>query len=181
MGINLSLKDQLTFYGAYHHNSVNQWIHIICVPLILWTAMVWVAPLEVLPGVAACWGVALVYGTFYVLLEPIAGLMYAPVLALMALTAVDFTKSVPNAGLISLGLHIVLWILQFLGHGVFEKRAPALLDSLLQSLMLAPFFVWMEVLFKLGYAPTLRENVNSAICENIMEFKKAEKGKKKAN
>ena len=25
--------------------------------------------------------------------------------------------------------HVTMWILQFIGHGVFEKRAPALLDS----------------------------------------------------
>ena len=25
-------------YGAYHHNVVNKWIHILCVPIILYTA-----------------------------------------------------------------------------------------------------------------------------------------------
>ena len=25
-------------YGAYHHNIVNKWIHILCVPIILYTA-----------------------------------------------------------------------------------------------------------------------------------------------
>ena len=24
-------------YGAYHHNIVNKWIHILCVPIILYT------------------------------------------------------------------------------------------------------------------------------------------------
>ena len=28
-----------------------------------------------------------------------------------------------------LGIHVALWIAQFIGHGVFEKRAPALLES----------------------------------------------------
>jgi uncharacterized membrane protein YGL010W len=25
--------------------------------------------------------------------------------------------------------HVTMWIVQFIGHGVFEKRAPALLDA----------------------------------------------------
>ena len=31
---------------------------------------------------------------------------------------------------IALVIHITGWILQFIGHGVFDGRAPALLDSL---------------------------------------------------
>ncbi len=38
-----------------------------------------------------------------------------------------------------------------MGHGAFEKRAPALLDSLDQALLTAPLFVLMEVAFFLGY------------------------------
>ena len=61
---------------------------------------------------------------------------------------------------------LLAWIAQFVGHGVFEGRAPALLDSLVQcecvlsrwnvangdiALVLANFFVFMEGLFMLGY------------------------------
>ncbi len=35
------------------------------------------------------------------------------------------------------------WILQFVGHGVFEKRAPALLTSLFQSLVLGIYFLFV--------------------------------------
>jgi uncharacterized membrane protein YGL010W len=31
---------------------------------------------------------------------------------------------------VALAIHVTAWILQFIGHGVFEGRAPALLDSL---------------------------------------------------
>jgi len=27
-------------------------------------------------------------------------------------------------------VHVFAWVMQFIGHGVFEKRAPALLDNL---------------------------------------------------
>jgi len=44
------------------------------------------------------------------------------------------------------------WIAQFIGHGVFEKRAPALLDNLLYTLA-APLFIIVEILFEFGYKP----------------------------
>jgi uncharacterized membrane protein YGL010W len=36
----------------------------------------------------------------------------------------------------ALYLHILSWIMQFAGHGLFERRAPALLDSLVQGIIL---------------------------------------------
>ena len=49
------------------------------------------------------------------------------------------------------------------GHAVFEKRKPALMDGLVQSFLTAPLFVWMEVLFALGYRPELQERLESAV------------------
>lgn len=44
MGIlGFNLVDELTFYGQYHANPINQIIHFIFVPLILWTVAVWLA------------------------------------------------------------------------------------------------------------------------------------------
>ena len=47
-------------------------------------------------------------------------------------------------------LHASAWIAQFIGHGVFEKRAPALVDNIFLTLV-APHFVTLEILFELGY------------------------------
>ena len=60
---------------------------------------------------------------------------------------------------VSIGLHIVAWLVQFFGHGVFENRKPALLDSLGQSIHAAVFFVWLELLFFLGYKPRLHDDL----------------------
>jgi uncharacterized membrane protein YGL010W len=74
----------------------------------------------------------------------------------------------------ALTIHLTGWLLQFIGHGVFEGkfneitlnftfvsetkrlfsnlgRAPALLDSLDQALLTAPLFVLLEILFFCGY------------------------------
>lgn len=73
--------------------------------------------------------------------------MGAAALANNLLNKYDKTK----VNSIALGVHVVSWILQFVGHGKYEGRKPALLDNLVQALFLAPLFVWYEVLFKLGF------------------------------
>jgi len=65
------------------------------------------------------------------------------------------------------------WIAQFVGHGKFEGRAPALLDSLFQSLVLAVFFVFMELLFMAGYKPQLHkrlQNVSASYLVALIQF-----------
>jgi uncharacterized membrane protein YGL010W len=44
LGFNFDLKDQLTFYGSYHNNPINQAIHFVFVPAILWTVAVRASP-----------------------------------------------------------------------------------------------------------------------------------------
>jgi uncharacterized membrane protein YGL010W len=63
----------------------------------------------------------------------------------------------------------------------FEGRAPALLDSLLQSLVLAVFFVWLEVLFYLGYRPALFKRLQNRTGVEVAKYRKekAEKERRK--
>jgi uncharacterized membrane protein YGL010W len=60
----------------------------------------------------------------------------------------------------AVALHVVAWVAQFVGHGVFEKRAPALLNSLHQALLDAPIFVVIEVLVKLGFLKEFHKRVS---------------------
>jgi 2-hydroxy fatty acid dioxygenase len=85
-----------------------------------------------------------------------------------------------TANYIALGVHIFSWIIQFIGHGKFEGRAPALLDNLVQALFLAPFFVWFEVLFMFGYRPELKARLDKAVEQEIKKFK-ATQGKSQEN
>lgn len=77
---------------------------------------------------------------------------------------------------VALAVHIVSWLLQFVGHGAFEGRAPALLDNLVQAVFLAPLFVWLEFLFKLGYRPELQTRVEKAVAKEIAKFKAQKEG-----
>lgn len=85
-----------------------------------------------------------------------------------------------KANYIAVGVHIVSWLAQFVGHGIYEGRAPALLDNLVQAIFLAPFFVWIEVLFFFGYRPELKGRLDQAVQGEITKYR-AEKEAKGAN
>jgi len=65
-----------------------------------------------------------------------------------------------------------MWIAQFIGHGVFEGRAPALLDSWDQAFLTAPLFVLLEVMFFLGYRKEFYKECMVQVDKNVKEFKK---------
>ncbi|ROT37393.1 DUF962 domain-containing protein, partial [Sodiomyces alkalinus F11] len=172
-------------YGAYHHNPVNVVMHMACVPLILYSGFClatnsgtliplpsWLtAPyLDLNLGTLA----ALTWGSLYVLLEPVAGTL----LAVINLAATAYCNSLrlhnPEwTNQVAIVVHVACWILQFVGHGAFEGRAPALLDNLVQAIFLAPLFVWLEFLFKLGYRPELQARVSKAVEKEIAKFRAA--------
>ncbi|KAI1137042.1 DUF962-domain-containing protein [Hypoxylon sp. FL0543] len=179
----LNLERQLTFYGAYHRNSVNIAIHMVCVPLILFSGFALAAnsgtlvPLPkflTIPHLDLNLGTlaAFTWGGLYVLLEPVAGTILA--LICLGAAAVTNTAHSENPSLtnqVAVIVHVVCWLLQFIGHGAFEGRAPALLDNLTQAIFLAPLFVWLELLFKFGYRRELQKRVGKAVEAEIAKFK----------
>ncbi|KAH0545088.1 hypothetical protein FGG08_000859 [Glutinoglossum americanum] len=110
-------------------------------------------------------------------MEPVAGSLLAPLL----LCGTAFTNHLTStygmtANYWAIALHVASWMLQFIGHGVFEGRAPALLDNLIQAVFLAPLFVWLEVLFYLGYRPELRKRLDKAVEQELAKLKKGAEG-----
>lgn len=125
-------------------------------------------------GTVAAFG----YSTLYILMEPVAGSLVFPLI--MGGTAYSnhlISKYGSAANKWAIAINVIAWIAQFVGHGKFEGRAPALLDNLGQALFLAPFFVWMEILFFLGYRPELKSRVDKAIQVEIKKFRKAKEDK----
>lgn len=110
---------------------------------------------------------------YYTILEPFAGLSWTVGIAFpLWATSEAFVANVPLAWAYGLGLHVFSWFMQvYFGHSVAEKRKPALMDSLIQSLLLAPLFVWFELLFLLGYRKRLRMEVQKRIDEDIATWK----------
>ncbi|KAF9222047.1 DUF962-domain-containing protein [Gyrodon lividus] len=180
------IRKQLTFYGSYHSHPVNIFIHILGVPALLWSALVLttLVPLPVvLPTAHHVFNeylvfdmntsalVAAFYLGYYALLDPVAALLYAPQMMSSLLTATAYAyrqNGIRNAIIIQ----VVSWIAQFLGHGLAEGRAPALLDNILGAFVLAPFFVHLELLFKFGYRPELHKQLQNDVGKEIARLRK---------
>ena len=180
-----SLDRQLIFYGSYHNNKVNQIIHFIFVPIILWTVCVWLAytpafysfdcpfmpsqPEEKKVNPLVCNGATLligVYSLYYIILDRIAGITWMLFIGMpIWLGSELFQGYFPEtAWMWALGIHIMSWFMQIVpGHMIAEKRKPALMDSFVQSLLLAPLFVWFELLFLLGYRKDLYHHLQTEI------------------
>ncbi|EIN10393.1 DUF962-domain-containing protein [Punctularia strigosozonata HHB-11173 SS5] len=190
------VRKQLTFYGAYHSNHTNVLIHMCCVPVLLWTfqAMItriptpsWMprgyTPINDYMAVEMNWTTTftVLYLLYYYILEPTAALIYTPQLVLSWLTATSFAHRNDIDNLTIAGIiNGVCWIAQFIGHGKFEHRAPALLDNIVGALVLAPFFVHLELLFSLGWRKDFHKELNNEIGKEITRIRKAEGDKKRA-
>lgn len=81
----------------------------------------------------------------------------------------------------AIGIHVFSWVAQFVGHGKFEGRAPALLDNLFQAIFLAPLFVWLEILFALGYRPELQSRIDKLVEQDVAKFRADRDAKKLTN
>ncbi|KAF8529253.1 DUF962-domain-containing protein [Hysterangium stoloniferum] len=180
------VKSQLVFYGQYHANKYNVAIHMLFVPIILWTGLILLSTVPTFgvftPGITSIylpylyfewtWAalVAILYGSYYFILEPSAAAMYMPILTTMLLTAGPIA-SAPWGIKYAIWIQVIAWIAQFAGHGFAEGRSPALLDNLVGALVLAPFFVHLEILFACGYRPTLHKEVRNSVGVEIRKFR----------
>lgn len=123
------------------------------------------------------------YWLYYSVLDVTAALMLAPIWYAIYYGSTVLARTHPDATKIALGLKAFGWVSQFYGHGVHEGRAPALLDNLLGAVVLAPFFVFLEILFHFGYRPQLQKELKGEVGKLVTEFrtKKAQAKRAKAN
>lgn len=63
------------------------------------------------------------------------------------------------------------------GHAFFERRKPALADSLAQAFLLGPLFIWFEVFFFFGYRPALQREVQRLVDKQLAAWGVKKKGK----
>ena len=184
------LKKQFIFYASYHNNPVNIAIHLLCIWNIFWTALVFqhytpafietpdaIAKVPFIGGLPLNLATitTLVYVVSYVLMDPVAGSLGA----LLVLYLHQWTGQMVLSGAPLLGyplwqpilvLHVFLWIVQFVGHGVYEGRAPALLDSWDQAFITAPLFVILETLFYFGYRSSFHKECMIEVEKEISNF-----------
>jgi uncharacterized membrane protein YGL010W len=161
-----TLTDQLSQYADYHRDARNVATHFVGVPMIVVAvAMLLSRPvLGELSGVALSPALVAVLATtvYYLRLDLRYGVVMGGLLGL-ALWAGQWAAAQPTGVWLGwgLGLFVVGWIIQFVGH-VFEGRKPAFVDDVM-GLLIGPLFVTAEAGFLLGLRRPLRDAIQARL------------------
>lgn len=152
----------MTSYAAYHRDRRNIATHFVGIPLIVFAVGALLARptfhlggIELMPSALAWALVTLWYLTRGNLSLGLATSLSVLVLVMAALPLGQLGTLAWLAW--SLGIFVVGWALQFLGH-YYEGRKPAFVDDLV-GLLVGPLFVMAETLFALGWGQALRAEI----------------------
>ncbi|KAK6461731.1 membrane protein [Scheffersomyces coipomensis] len=185
------IEGHLVFYRSYHFNPTNVAIHLVCIPIILLSIITILLPHDVIgldnPYVNFGSLMAFGYGFYYILLDWTLGVPSFLFLSAYAYLVKSFYLTLDDSSILTqtqfinyaIVAHVGSWLAQFYGHGVHEKRAPALIDNLLQALVLAPFFVVYEIAFASGFKTDLQKTMNNkaGVLARDFKLKDAQKSK----
>ena len=168
-------------YGRFHANPINKAIHMVFIPVIMITfgifAASWMPNTEVNDHTITIgpYALSIVFSIVYMMVDFKTGLFFFA----WTIPGAEFCSQVylSNGEIggftfwqLAIYCHIFGWISQFIGHGIFEKRAPALVSNLFYTL-LAPFFVTFEVLNLFGYKEGAEmDKLYAKIDEDIRNF-----------
>jgi uncharacterized membrane protein YGL010W len=143
-----TLVQQLTAYAGYHRDPRNVVTHFIGIPMIL-VAIEILAARPVVLHVTPALVMSVATALYYLRLDLRFGLAMAALLAVCVglgnAVAAGSTASWLGWGV---GLFVVGWMFQFVGHW-YEGKKPAFVDDLM-GLVIGPLFVLAEATFLLG-------------------------------
>lgn len=150
------LHDLLAHYGDDHQNPRNQAIHLICVPLILWSiiALLWAIPVPgtwFQPGAFA--GMAMAgLAAWYFRQSRAIGLGAALAFTLAGLSCWAIAGAIGMRGLVAVAIavFVLAWVGQFIGHRIEGKRPSFFTD--LVYLLVGPAWTLSKLYRRLGIA-----------------------------
>lgn len=154
------LTSEIAFYRKYHRHPVNVGLHIVGIPTILATSIYNMSYFRLFGATYLTVGVimGMYYWYYYSRLDPKFGPLVGFAVAATAVYSAYATSGHKDT---HYGLSWLLWsagwIAQFIGHGAFEGKAPALFDNLHQALILAPYFAFLEVAAIAGWSHAKNE------------------------
>jgi uncharacterized membrane protein YGL010W len=160
-----SFVDQIAQYASYHQNSRNVATHFFGIPLIvLGVATLLARPTVELGGVpcSPAGVLAVVTCLYYLRLSLGFGVVMSMIMAAMVWCGHLIAGASMAVGWAAgLGLFVVGWAFQFLGHH-YEGRKPAFVDDLM-GLAIGPLFLVVEVAFALGMSRDTQAQVKQRL------------------
>lgn len=160
-----TLTDHLAQYAAYHRDPRNISTHFVGVPMIV------LAVASLLSGASFDLGtisislamlVTAATCIFYFRLDFRFGVIMTALLAITLIVANWLASlSTSNWLLAGIGLFVIGWIIQFVGH-YYEGKKPAFVDDLV-GLLVGPLFLVAEVAFALNLRLDVKEAVESRV------------------
>ncbi|MGH1468641.1 MAG: DUF962 domain-containing protein [Bdellovibrionales bacterium] len=143
-----TLNEWLDAYGESHQNKTNRKIHVVCVPLIMFSlfGLLWTIPK---PSVFVNfhfinWATLFYMGglIFYTRLDKVFSALMAVIAGVMLL-GVFYLSKTEYLIEVSVVIFVVSWIGQFIGHKI-EGAKPSFFEDL-QFLLIGPLWVLNEL------------------------------------
>ena len=150
-----SMQSWLDGYSADHRNPVNQVIHWICVPPIVWTvvALVWTVPVPsawLKPGAWAVFAMVAAFAWYWKHSHRLGGALLVAFVVLALITSWLFDLLGPvRLRWVAIAVFVLAWIGQFVGHK-FEGHRPSFLTDL-SYLLVGPAWLMEKFLRRLGF------------------------------
>lgn len=135
-----TLDQWLTEYSQVHRHPVNRAVHTVCVPAILFALLALLWSVEI-AGVRSAYLVMIGVTPFYLRLGVKASVAIAVQLAACVLILAFWPAALPLRP-VALGLFILAWIGQFVGHAI-EGRRPKFFQDL-TFLLIGPLWVVLK-------------------------------------
>jgi uncharacterized membrane protein YGL010W len=160
-----TLTENLSQYAAYHRNPKNIATHLVGIPMIVLAVVILLERatfnLAGLPVSLATIAV-IAASIYYMKLDIKFGYAMGVFLLLCLWIAQQVTEQSMGSWLtMGLGLFIVGWIIQFLGH-YFEGRKPAFMDDIM-GLMIGPLFVAAELAFMFKWRLEIKQAIEAQL------------------
>lgn len=138
-------------YGAFHRDPRNEVTHAIGIPMIVLAIVMWLSNVPLLKvgsvSVDLGWAMIATVAVFYVRLHVPLGLAMTIVLAAFHLLG---TRLLGGNAWVALGLFVVGWALQFVGHA-YEGKRPAFVRNGVH-LLIGPMWILGRLLAHVGVA-----------------------------
>lgn len=153
-GSTQSMQGWLDSYSGDHQHPTNRLLHWVCVPLIVWCAiaMMWTIPVPSMVGRPGFWSVCalvLAFTWYWKQSHRLAAALFVALVLLCVLTEFAYRALGPHSLLLTaIGVFVVAWVGQFIGH-VIEGRRPSFLTDL-AYLLVGPAWLMDKLLRRAG-------------------------------